>query len=169
MATDRWRTALSPARLGLTDDGAADTLARLGWWRDGQAAPDAVDVLWALSRAPDSDLALRTLVRLAGAAGAGWAALDTALREDAGVRGRLLAVLGSSTALGDHLVAEPGRWHGIARTDAARPGWARQAVERLLRAVGADPDTPAPGMPDGTRATQTGIRAQRALRAVYRD
>ncbi|HEX2301517.1 MAG TPA: hypothetical protein VHH34_23950, partial [Pseudonocardiaceae bacterium] len=92
MATDRGRTALSPARLGLTDDGAADTLVRLGWWRDGQAAPDAVDVLWTLSRAPDPDLALRTLARLAGAAGAGWAELDTALREDDGLRGRLLAV-----------------------------------------------------------------------------
>ncbi|MGH3907756.1 MAG: bifunctional [glutamine synthetase] adenylyltransferase/[glutamine synthetase]-adenylyl-L-tyrosine phosphorylase [Pseudonocardiaceae bacterium] len=169
MATDRWRTGLSPARLGLTDDGAADTLARLGWWRDGQAVADAADALWALSRAPDPNLALRTLARLAGAAGAGWAEMDAALRMDGGLRGRLLAVLGSSTALGDHLVAEPQRWRGLAGDDAVRPGWASRAVGRLLTAVGADSAGALPGSAQGTRASVTGIKAQRALRAAYRD
>ncbi|MFN2495739.1 MAG: bifunctional [glutamine synthetase] adenylyltransferase/[glutamine synthetase]-adenylyl-L-tyrosine phosphorylase [Pseudonocardiaceae bacterium] len=166
MATDRRRTALSLARLGFTDDVTVDTLTRLGWWEKGQ---DAEDALWALARAPNPDLALRTLARLAAAAGAGWAELDATLREDSGVRGRLLAVLGSSTALGDHLVAKPAHWRGLISTDAAQPGWVKRANERLLTAVGADPEGPAPGTPGGTRATLTGITAQRALRAAYRD
>ncbi|MGH4015442.1 MAG: bifunctional [glutamine synthetase] adenylyltransferase/[glutamine synthetase]-adenylyl-L-tyrosine phosphorylase [Pseudonocardiaceae bacterium] len=169
MATDRRRTALSPARLGLTDEGAADTLGRLGWWREGQARHDAVDALWALSRAPEPNLALRRLARLAVAAGDGWAELDATLRQDSGVRGRLLAVLGSSTALGDHLIAEPPRWRRLASGSATDPRWAGRAIERLLSAVGADPAGPPPGTPEGTRATLTGTPAQRALRAAYRD
>ncbi|MGH3973558.1 MAG: bifunctional [glutamine synthetase] adenylyltransferase/[glutamine synthetase]-adenylyl-L-tyrosine phosphorylase, partial [Pseudonocardiaceae bacterium] len=120
MSEDR-RAALALARLGFTNHGTADALARLGWWRDGQARADAQDALWALSRAPDPDLALRTLQRLANATGAGWAELDAALCRDPGVRGRLLAVLGSSTALGDHLVAKPHRWRKVAGSDAAQP------------------------------------------------
>ncbi|MGH3835078.1 MAG: bifunctional [glutamine synthetase] adenylyltransferase/[glutamine synthetase]-adenylyl-L-tyrosine phosphorylase, partial [Pseudonocardiaceae bacterium] len=167
--TDGRRIALALARLGFTDDGAADALTRLGWWRDGQARQDAEDALWALSRAPDPNLALRTLLRLANATGDGWAELDAALCRDPGVRGRLLAVLGSSTALGDHLVAKPARWRGLAGSDAAQPGWAGRAVEQLLAAVGADPTDPPPGTTGGTRASLTGINAHRALRAAYRD
>ncbi len=169
MVIDGRRAALALARLGFTDHGAADTLARLGWWRDGQARADVQDALWALSRAPDPNLALRTLQRLANATGDGWAELDAALCRDPGVRGRLLAVLGSSTALGDHLVAKPHRWRRVARSDAVQPGWAGRAIEQLLAAVGADPTGPPPGAVEGTRATLTGIDAQRVLGAVYRD
>ncbi|MGH3986862.1 MAG: bifunctional [glutamine synthetase] adenylyltransferase/[glutamine synthetase]-adenylyl-L-tyrosine phosphorylase [Pseudonocardiaceae bacterium] len=169
MIADGRRTALALARLGFTDDGAADALTRLGWWRDGQARQDAEDALWALSRAPDPNLALRTLLRLATATGDGWAELDAALCRDPGVRGRLLAVLGSSTALGDHLVAKPARWRGLAVSDAARPDWAGRAVEQLLAAVGVDPTDPPPGPTGGARAWLTGINAHRALRAAYRD
>ncbi|MGH3751530.1 MAG: bifunctional [glutamine synthetase] adenylyltransferase/[glutamine synthetase]-adenylyl-L-tyrosine phosphorylase [Pseudonocardiaceae bacterium] len=175
--TDSRRTALALARLGFTDGGAADTLTRLGWLRDGQARTDAEDALWALSRAPDPDLALRTLARLANAIGDEWAELDAALCQDAGVRGRLLAVLGSSTALGDHLVAKPERWRGLTASDAAQPRWAGRAVQRLLTAVGADAvdmdptggGSPQPGTSEGPRASLTGIDAQRALRDSYRD
>jgi glutamate-ammonia-ligase adenylyltransferase len=169
VASDRRRSALSPARLGLTYEGAAGALAQLGWWQEGQVRDDATDLAWALSRAPDPDLALRTLSRLATAIGEGWAGLDAALRGDTGVRGRLFAVLGSSTALGDHLVARPERWRLLANAHAARPSWTVHAVERLLRAVGADPGAPPPVTPGGTRATITGTDAQRALRAAYRD
>ncbi len=179
MATGSRRTALALARLGFINHGAGDALTRLGWWRDGQAREDAEDALWALSRAPDPNLALRTLVRLANATSDGWAELDAALCRDPGVRGRLLAVLGSSTALGDHLVAKPERWRGLAASDAAQPGWAGRAVQRLLAAVGADavgadavdadPTGPPPGTVEGTRASLTGIEAQRALRDAYRD
>ncbi|MBB1012100.1 bifunctional [glutamine synthetase] adenylyltransferase/[glutamine synthetase]-adenylyl-L-tyrosine phosphorylase, partial [Dietzia kunjamensis] len=121
VSTDSSRPRLpSPGRLGLLDDRAADWLDYLGWTDD-----DAVPVLWSLSRAPDPDLALGALVRLhesltaeshdegtsARAGGdTGVAALDAALRSDSRLRARLLGLLGSSSALGDHLVAEPTRW-----------------------------------------------------------
>ncbi len=169
MATDGRRTALSLARQGFTDDGAAGSLARLGWWRDGQIHEGAEHAVWALSRAPDPNLALRTLTRLANAIGDGWAELNGMLCQDPGVRGRLLGVLGSSTALGDHLVAKPERWRRVATSDADQEDWAGRSVQRLLTAVGADPTGPSPGTEQGTRASLTGMKAQRALRDTYRD
>ena len=93
-------------RLGLVEPAAADQLARLGWDTDTH-----VELLWSLSRAPDADSALRTMVRLAEALGDDWHQLDVALLKDRSLRGRLFSVLGSSLALGDHLVANPRSWH----------------------------------------------------------
>ncbi len=93
-------------RLGLVDRSAAADLATLGWDTDAH-----VELLWSLSRAPDADAALRTMVRLAEALGPDWQQLNTALLKDRGLRGRLFSVLGSSLALGDHLVANPVSWH----------------------------------------------------------
>ena len=104
-ATQRPRVP-SVGRLGLVADSAPDDLARLGWNTD-----DYVELLWSLSRAPDAVIALRTLVRLDEALGGGWKELDAALLKDRSLRGRLFAVLGSSLALGDHLVAHPPSWH----------------------------------------------------------
>lgn len=92
-------------RLGLVDPRASAHLAQLGWDTDAH-----VDLLWSLSRAPDADAALNAMIRLAEALGAGWEELHAALLTDRGLRGRLLAVLGSSPALGDHLVAHPQSW-----------------------------------------------------------
>jgi len=160
--TDGGRTGLSLARLGLTDDGAADILTKLGWWGHGRPGPDAEGFLWALSRAPDPNLALRTLDRLARAAGTEWPELDAALRGEPALRGRLLGLLGSSTALGDHLVAHPRRWRVLVSAEALAPGWAERAEQRLLAAVGVDPA-------DGAATSRTGVQAQRALRDAYRD
>ena len=99
----------SVGRLGLVEPSASADLARLGWNTDAH-----VELLWSLSRAPDADVALRTMVRLADAAGGGWDELNQALLKDKGLRGRLFAVLGSSLALGDHLVANPRSWHLLA-------------------------------------------------------
>jgi glutamate-ammonia-ligase adenylyltransferase len=99
----------SPGRLGLIEAPAGADLARLGWTTD-----DYVEVLWSLSRAPDADAALRTMVRLADALGDDYDELDAALRKDRSLRGRLFALLGSSLALGDHLVANPQTWHLLA-------------------------------------------------------
>ena len=74
--------------------------------------------MWALARSPDPDLALRALDRLAGANAREWTACDAALRGDVVLRGRLFALLGGSTALGDHLVSHPDRWR---RLTAAAP------------------------------------------------
>jgi glutamate-ammonia-ligase adenylyltransferase len=95
----------SPGRLGLIEARASADLARLGWTTD-----DYVELLWSLSRAPDADVALRTMVRLADALGAGFEELNAALLKDRCLRGRLFALLGSSLALGDHLVANPQTW-----------------------------------------------------------
>ncbi len=75
-----------------------------------------VELLWSLSRAPDADTALRTMVRLADALDEDWDELNRALVKDRGLRGRLFGVLGSSMALGDHLVAQPRSWHLLAGT-----------------------------------------------------
>jgi glutamate-ammonia-ligase adenylyltransferase len=56
----------------------------------------------------------RTRRRLADAAGRDWDELNKALVKDRGLRGRLFGVLGSSMALGDHLVANADSWHLLA-------------------------------------------------------
>src|SRR3954469_2685782 len=99
----------SVGRLGLVEPPARADLDRLGWHTDAH-----VELLWSLSRAPDADSALRTMVRLADTLGSGWDELNQALVKDRSLRGRLFAVLGSSLALGDHLIAHPQSWHLLA-------------------------------------------------------
>ncbi|KZS86031.1 bifunctional glutamine-synthetase adenylyltransferase/deadenyltransferase [Mycobacterium persicum] len=98
----------SVGRLGLVDPHACAHLTQLGWTDDDDQAH--VDLLWSLSRAPDADAALRTLVRLAEKPDTGWEELNAALLTERSLRGRLFAVLGSSLTLGDHLVAHPQSW-----------------------------------------------------------
>src|SRR3954452_10487412 len=96
-------------RLGLVEPSARADLDRLGWNTDAH-----VELLWSLSRAPNADSALRATVRIADALESGWDELNRALVKDRSLRGRLFAVLGSSLALGDHLVAHPKSWHLLA-------------------------------------------------------
>ena len=93
-------------RLGLVERSAPANLAALGWDTDPY-----VELLWSLSRAPNADIALHAIVRLAEALGDDWQRLDAALLKDRALRGRLFAVLGSSLTFGDHLVANPQSWH----------------------------------------------------------
>ncbi|HEY9482394.1 MAG TPA: hypothetical protein VIR00_05480, partial [Micromonosporaceae bacterium] len=110
---------------------ATETLAGLGLWDSAaqhSTGDGADDVLEALAYAADPDLALRTLSRLVEAAehkqslatrkpsraehtprpvSHAQDSLVAALRHDAVLRSSLIAVLGASTALGDHLVANP--------------------------------------------------------------
>ncbi|WP_193047313.1 bifunctional [glutamine synthetase] adenylyltransferase/[glutamine synthetase]-adenylyl-L-tyrosine phosphorylase [Mycolicibacterium baixiangningiae] len=99
----------SVGRLGLVEEQAPAHLDRLGWTTERH-----VELLWSLSRAPDADSALHTMVRLADALGDDWDELNQALLTDKPLRGRLFAVLGSSLALGDHLVAHPDTWRLLA-------------------------------------------------------
>jgi glutamate-ammonia-ligase adenylyltransferase len=99
----------SVGRLGLVEPSAPGDLDRLGWNTDAY-----VELLWSLSRAPDADNALHTMVRLADAVGREWDELNQALVKDRGLRGRLFGVLGSSMTLGDHLVANSESWHLLA-------------------------------------------------------
>ncbi|CRZ13739.1 bifunctional [glutamine synthetase] adenylyltransferase/[glutamine synthetase]-adenylyl-L-tyrosine phosphorylase [Mycolicibacterium neworleansense] len=103
-ATDRPKLP-SVGRLGLVHPQASAHLEQLGWGTEAH-----VELLWSLSRAPDPDIALLTMVRLADALGAGADELNRQLLTDRALRGRLFGVLGSSLALGDHLVAHPESW-----------------------------------------------------------
>ena len=97
----------------------------------------------ALSRAADPDLALLGLVRVVeslcsiagdridGNADAGE--LLAALRRAGSARDRLVAVLGGSRALVDHLVAHPGHWRCVADATAPTAGGLRTG---LVAAVG---------------------------------
>ncbi|GAB1815717.1 bifunctional [glutamine synthetase] adenylyltransferase/[glutamine synthetase]-adenylyl-L-tyrosine phosphorylase [Mycobacterium sp. MUNTM1] len=106
-ATQRPRLP-SVGRLGLVDPQAAERMAQLGWYdHDDQAH---VDLLWSLSRAADPDAALLALVRLSENPESGWDELNAALLAERPLRGRLFGVLGSSLALGDHLIAQPQSW-----------------------------------------------------------
>jgi glutamate-ammonia-ligase adenylyltransferase len=93
-------------RLGLVEPSAPGELARLGWDTD-----EHIELLWSLSRAPNADAALRAMARLADALGPEWAELNKVMLTDKSLRGRLFALLGSSLALGDHLIAHPQSWH----------------------------------------------------------
>jgi glutamate-ammonia-ligase adenylyltransferase len=143
---DRARIVPSTARFGLTDGRAEQELRAAGWWGDEGPVASREAVLTALSRAPDPDLALRGVSRLRESDVDGWPALEHALATDPVPRGRLLAVLGSSTALGDFAIARPGEWRRLAGKRTA------DHTAALLTAV------------DGLR----GEAAVRALRAGYR-
>ncbi|MCP2262361.1 glutamate-ammonia-ligase adenylyltransferase [Streptoalloteichus tenebrarius] len=163
MAVSGRGPVLSPARFGLTDPRAERELCALGWWTDGGPMPGAQWLLSALARSPDPDMALRGLERLRDALGGGWAELDAALRKDTALRGRLLAVLGSSTALTDHLVVRPEEWRRL--VGEASPTDVGHFTAALLAAVGAEETTGRPGV---VRARSRGQEAVRALRGAYR-
>jgi [glutamine synthetase] adenylyltransferase / [glutamine synthetase]-adenylyl-L-tyrosine phosphorylase len=142
----------SVGRLGLVDPRAGANLTQLGWNTEAH-----VDLLWSLSRAPDADAALCAIVRLAEAPNAGWDELNAALLTDRGLRGRLLAVLGSSLALGDHLIAHPQSWR-LLQGDVRLPS-ADQLRQAFTEGVAETSD--AVGSPEGTASAR--------LHTLYRD
>ena len=167
------RAGASLIRLGLTESWAEDTLTELGWWVGDRPAEGAEQIMWALARSPDPGLALRGAERLVAALTdrADRRAFDAALRAERGLRGRLFALLGSSTVLADHLAVHPDRWHRLC-DDAGGPAVGSPATDpgpALLAAVGAEPDAPPAGSPGGAAASLTGSAAIQALRAAYRD
>ncbi|GGO16739.1 bifunctional [glutamine synthetase] adenylyltransferase/[glutamine synthetase]-adenylyl-L-tyrosine phosphorylase [Micromonospora parathelypteridis] len=109
----------------------------------------AAELLAALSRAADPDLALRQLHRIVEAErradGSAERRADgvtagprllTELHTDPGLRRRLIAVLGASSALGDHLVAHP---EHCAALRTASDGLAPTAEGRLEPTDGGNP------------------------------
>ncbi|VFA96563.1 bifunctional [glutamine synthetase] adenylyltransferase/[glutamine synthetase]-adenylyl-L-tyrosine phosphorylase [Nocardia cyriacigeorgica] len=148
-------------RLGLLEPTAAASLAELAWDNI-----DGIPLLWALSRAPDADLALNTIIRLREALGDQWAELDSALRTDTALRGRLFALVGSSTAFGDHLVADPSAWKSLRRTGLPDRD---EMVADLLDAVDAVAETGPNAGPMLFRAGQSGPEVVALLRKRYRD
>ncbi|WP_081639820.1 bifunctional [glutamine synthetase] adenylyltransferase/[glutamine synthetase]-adenylyl-L-tyrosine phosphorylase [Actinomadura flavalba] len=168
------------ARLGFTDAGNAERLLT-GAEQDGGPLPDD-ELLAALGGTADPDLALAGLLRLFAAAAETDVAdeLRAALGKEPGTRERLLAVLGVSGALADHLARHPGHWTmlrddaigrplapapGLPGDDDIEPSRELRAVElrtALLRAVGADPEASDPV------ASGHGPGTLVALRAEYR-
>jgi len=130
------------ARYGFADSGApaAGLLGPTGlrlWDAESQGptGTDAAELIHSLSKAADPTLALRQLHRLVEAVGRAadrghgrkvsgpsgeinpndaTDALFGAVFRDHGLRRRLVAVLGASSALGDHLVANPDEWQTLA-------------------------------------------------------
>jgi [glutamine synthetase] adenylyltransferase / [glutamine synthetase]-adenylyl-L-tyrosine phosphorylase len=120
-----------------------------------------------LADAADPDLALFGLVRLfEGLDGEGATRLGAELVEGGLVRTRLLAVLGSSAALGDHLARHPGHWSVLAIADPT------DLRSDLLTAVGADPRADVPvaalDLAAGTDALRVEYR-RRLLSLAARD
>ena len=159
-------------RLGLVESSAPGDLQQLGW-----VGEDSLELLWSLSRAANADLALRTLVRLAEALGDRYAQLDSALRSDRGLRGRLFGLTGASSALADHLVSDPESWK-LLSTPPGRSAGANAQIElpskaqltkELLDAVDAVPETGENAAPSLYRAGVIGPEAVAALRKTYRD
>ena len=157
----------SPARYGFSDAvRAEEQLRSAGWWSDGGPAREAEAVLGAFSRAPDPDLALHSTDRLREALGDGWSELASELLSDTGLRGRLVGVLGTSTALADHLVSRPEDWRRL-RSGNGDPRTLDEYTTFLLRAVEAAGDGD-PGTSDGPVARLRGQEAISALRGAYR-
>jgi glutamate-ammonia-ligase adenylyltransferase len=147
-------------RRGFADPEAA--AERLAGPEFDALAPDPV-FLESLGRCADPDTALGSLTRLL-AADRHPEVLRATLAASQPLRGRLLGVLGVSSALGDFLARHPASWHGLDEFDtdelAAEPAYLRRA---LLAAVGADAAEDAP------RAALTGYPAADALRVAYRQ
>src|SRR3954468_3611744 len=136
------RAIVRLVRFGFEDGERAARLLSdpaLGLWdlgRNEPADPEAGPVVAALARAGDPDLAVRSLHRLVealdrpDASGAAAATLLARLRGSGLLRTRLLAVLGASSGLADHLAAHPADWtvldadadgHGRARPTPGGP------------------------------------------------
>ena len=152
--TERRKESLTGrlARLGITDaDGAERRLEE----RRLEGRGLDVGLLDALGAAADPDLALTGLLRLLEQAD-----VRQELDGDPDARDRLVAVLGVSGALGDHLFRHPGHWKVLAGPDAVRRPGAEELRVSLLSAVGADPEDAAP------RALHPDAPAE--LRVAYR-
>jgi glutamate-ammonia-ligase adenylyltransferase len=126
-----------------------------------------------LANAPDPDLALLGLLRLMESlralaakdpddpdvAEADVGHLLQSVRVGGPVRDRLIAVLGSSVALGDHLARHPAHWPALTSDQSAD---AQALRASLLQAVGADPSADEPVAAEGGRP------AYDRLRVAYR-
>lgn len=191
------RTTLpTPGLIGLTHPRTSEDLEWLGWNNS-----ESEDLLWALGGAGDPDLALNTLVRLMSALdeadgltyssaeqraeaepGPGRRELHQALLSDTALRVRLIALLGGSTALGDHLVAHPELWPQLAEplpTTAELMVQMLESVDAVPAVVelpedaeatepGVDPATPTRDCAGTYRARSGGADAEQALKLTYR-
>jgi glutamate-ammonia-ligase adenylyltransferase len=157
-------------RLGFAEPRTAVTeLTKAGLWVDGEPADaESAVVVMALGETPDPDLAAHALSRLLQVV-RHPEELREGLQEREGLRRRLLGVLGSSVALGDHLVAFPEDWSVLADDEvtSVRPSLLG-LQSQLLAAVGAPPNIPLPWGSGGARARGAGPDVIASLRHAYR-
>jgi glutamate-ammonia-ligase adenylyltransferase len=146
------------ARLGFTDATRARRLLDEARATSGFAFGD--ELLNAIGGTADPDLALDSLLRLLTGLDGKALVLLAAVEGDPPTRERVLAVLGVSAALGDHLARHPGHWTELAGDQALRrpdPGTLRAD---LLRAVGADPGAARPRARDAAPETLVALRVE---------
>jgi len=127
-------------RLGFAEPrAAAEALTAAALWADGRPVDeDAELVVEAIADTADPDLAAAALARLTAVVRHPSELLG-GLREREGLRARLLSVLGTSPALGDHLVAHPEHWYVLADDDVVSVRPSLLGLQwQLLAAVGAD-------------------------------
>ncbi len=172
------RTSLTGwlARMGFADVPRAQRLIT----ELGVSAEDPL--LAAVAQAADPDLALTGLAlvaeRAALAAGAGQPAQDAKsraaflaeLREDPAFRARLLAVLGVSKGLADHLGRHPEDCAALRGPGADHRPEPAQIRAELLRAVGADPgaEEPRASQPPAPERSRRRTDPAQLLAAAYR-
>ncbi|MHA2789415.1 bifunctional [glutamine synthetase] adenylyltransferase/[glutamine synthetase]-adenylyl-L-tyrosine phosphorylase [Corynebacterium sp. S7] len=157
-------TLPSAASLGLTSEHASADIAELGF--------NTEELLYTLAGAGDPDLALNAARRIKDnldRSGSGYSELREALQENATLRTRFFALLGGSTALGDHLVAHPELWREFEKSDLATG----EIYQTMLSSVQAVPEPWCVGADEldraGTyRAGIEGKEAKVALRGAYR-
>jgi glutamate-ammonia-ligase adenylyltransferase len=146
------------ASLGFADADGAERMITGGLATGIRSEDD--ELLRTLASAADPDTALVGLSRLAAGDG-----LLPALRGDPRLRSRLIAVLGASTALGDHLARHPADWRVLAGQDSDRGPGPGELRAELLAQVGADPSD---AEPVADPARLAGQDPATVLRPAYR-
>ena len=157
-------------RVGFQEPAASQqALVRLGLWSDGRPVDaGAAELVEALADAADPDLAVHALADL-HAAQADGVELVRALCAQPGLRSRLLGVLGTSAALGDHLLLHPLDWQVLVDDEMVNARPSRHGLQsRLLAAVGCAAGEELPWGTGGARATVIGAAAVDVLRLEYR-
>ncbi|MET0966643.1 MAG: bifunctional [glutamine synthetase] adenylyltransferase/[glutamine synthetase]-adenylyl-L-tyrosine phosphorylase, partial [Nakamurella sp.] len=162
--------ARTPARFGLPDtDRIRADLVAVGLFSQSGPTDGSSEIMTAISRSGRPALAVQGLARLFEAAD-DQADLMAALRNGPRFRGRLIALLGASTVLAEHLAAWPEDWHSLLPEAPSEALLAPQDIRDVLfAAVGIDPTLPLCTGTEGGRATVTGGKAIAQLRRAYRS
>ncbi|MDO4631803.1 MAG: bifunctional [glutamine synthetase] adenylyltransferase/[glutamine synthetase]-adenylyl-L-tyrosine phosphorylase [Corynebacterium sp.] len=157
------KTLPTTGALSLTNPRAISDLTWLGWWNQ-----DSVEILWALSGASDADLALNSLVRLMQTLDelhGNHTDIDTEIRTNPAFRVRLFALLGASSVLGDHLIANPDTWRLLCEDAPSR----EDMLHELLSCINAEPAEYEPPAPDTATAALNQVGTYRAGVAAEED
>jgi glutamate-ammonia-ligase adenylyltransferase len=151
--------------MGFADAAKAEKLITADLGLDLSEGRDET-VLAAIAGAADPDLALTGLARLIGAGEADDVAdLRATLRFEPGFRLRLIAVLGSSVALADHLARHPGDALLLRGADGVRRPTPDELRASLVYAVGGNP---LDEYPVSDLAALNGADPSAALTAAYK-